>query len=808
MTNLADCLDQARRSGTLDAEDVARVMSHVKHIKKTLSKGGDISPEHADLLGEQRGIALALEQLETQRRQQLLQVLALGRAIGNVKAHPRKTAAGVMSLLTKDLRGEAPWSNVEGRATTILAQAHAKMADVLNAYRPKRLGFSQDESGIRNMVRELTGTKTGDADAATFAKTWTDTAEWLRQRFNMAGGSIRKLTDWGLPQFHDGLRVKKVGRENWKNSIRQMIDPDRMVDETGLPITPDNLERALDTAFDRITTDGLVDLIPGKAGGSKLANRHQDMRFFVFKDGDSWLKYHDQFGHADIYTTLTDHLSRMAHETALMEILGPNPDATFRYLHDLARKDGAEGLRLAFLDDVYQVVSGKVNAVESVRLADFMGGVRHTLVAAKLGGAFLSSISDAAFQIITNKFNGLPAMGSLKRAMSLMNPANEADRLFAVRLGLTADAWINRALVANRFTEVSGAGFAAKISDATMRASLLSAWTDSGRKAFGMEFLGFIADQSGKEWKDLHPRIRGAMRRYGIGHEDWDAIRTTTPLEFNGAKFLRPEDIMRRTDIPNARQAAEKLHEMVLTETDFAVPTPDARVRAITTLGTRKGTIAGEITRSAFMFKSFPITVISTHLMRAALTGGLSDKAAYLSGLAIATTVLGAVAMQAKEMSRGKDPRPMDDAKFWVAAMAQGGGAGIFGDFLFSDANRFGRGPTMTLAGPVAELLDTTARFTVGNVQQAIAGKETNIGSEFVDLMRSYTPGGSLWYTRLAFERLLIDQLDSMADPGEARRGVQRLMRNRQKDFGQGFWWAPGEIAPDRAPDLSAAFGG
>jgi hypothetical protein len=28
-----------------------------------------------------------------------------------------------------------------------------------------------------------------------------------------------------------------------------------------------------------------------------------------------------------------------------------------------------------------------------------------------------------------------------------------------------------------------------------------------------------------------------------------------------------------------------------------------------------------------------------------------------------------------------------------------------------------------------------------------------------------------------------------------------------QRDFGQKYWWEPGEIAPDRAPDLSAVAG-
>jgi hypothetical protein len=51
----------------------------------------------------------------------------------------------------------------------------------------------------------------------------------------------------------------------------------------------------------------------------------------------------------------------------------------------------------------------------------------------------------------------------------------------------------------------------------------------------------------------------------------------------------------------------------------------------------------------------------------------------------VATTVLGAVSLQLKNIAAGKDPEPMfgeHAAKFWANAAAQGGALGIFGDQL------------------------------------------------------------------------------------------------------------------------------
>jgi hypothetical protein len=73
----------------------------------------------------------------------------------------------------------------------------------------------------------------------------------------------------------------------------------------------------------------------------------------------------------------------------------------------------------------------------------------------------------------------------------------------------------------------------------------------------------------------------------------------------------------------------------------------------------------------------------------------------YALGFFAATTIGGALALELKEIAKGKDPRPiprakdpaLEHAEFWGAAMLQGGGWGIFGDFLGSTENRFGGGP-------------------------------------------------------------------------------------------------------------------
>ena len=806
MASFTECLTRQTIAEQLKDDLFNRINSKADEI----AADGSISPEAARKMAEEAALKAKVGEIALRKRQEGLKILRLQKAIENASAHPDGMQAGVMSLLVKDTNGNATYSNIDNRASAVIGQLHAKFADAMNQYRTKGAGLMQDTEGMRDMVRELFGTNTGNAGAKTHSKAWLDAAETARTRFNRAGGAIAKREDWGMPQFHDANLVNKVPKEEWIEYITPMLDRSKMTNNAGHPMTDMEYRFMMEKAYDDIATDGLASMKPGSNGGSKLANRRQDHRVLHFKDGDTWLEYHDKFGHADIYTTLLDHLESMANDIAKLEIMGPNPEFTYRYLKDLVVKEKGvdEGTRM--LDSVWNVVSGKSQQTANVKFADFSTAARNYVVAAKLGSAFLSSLSDIAYQRMASKYMGMPAGASVKRAISLMNPLNADDRLFSVKLHLMADGWKARGLAANRFTEVTGSGTSAKFSDFVMKASLLSPWTDMGRKGFGMEFSSFIANQTSKRLSELPMELQRGFKKYGISNADWDLMRATELLDHKGVKFFSPEEVMKRTDLNETQKISlvTKFQEMVLTETDYAVPTPDARIRAVATGGgLKRGTIMGELSRTGMMFKSFPMTVIATHLYRGATQAGLNNKMKYLGYLTISTTIFGALALQTKEIAKGHDPRDMTDPKFWAKAYMQGGGAGIYGDFIGQDVNRFGGGFLQTAAGPMSQLaLQDIPKLTLGNVQQFVAGKDTNISADMIQFLRRNTPGGSLWYTRLIFERTLLDQIQKEADP-KAHRKFRKQIRRKQKDYGQDFWWRPGSATPNRAPDLGAAGG-
>jgi hypothetical protein len=215
----------------------------------------------------------------------------------------------------------------------------------------------------------------------------------------------------------------------------------------------------------------------------------------------------------------------------------------------------------------------------------------------------------------------------------------------------------------------------------------------------------------------------------------------------------------------------------------------------------QKGTAAGELIGLFGTFKSFPVSVMMTQasMMMSQKTG--VGKVAYGSSLLVGMTVLGALALQMKEIAKGRDPRPMDTWDFWLASMLQGGGVGLFGDLIFSDANRFGGGLTSTFAGPTVGLLNDTWKLTAGNIQEMAQGDDTDFIAETIKYAKKYNPVFNQFYINHAFDRVIFDTIEDMADIGIEKKR-RKAERKREADYGNSSWWKAGEYLPSRAPSV------
>lgn len=180
-------------------------------------------------------------------------------------------------------------------------------------------------------------------------------------------------------------------------------------------------------------------------------------------------------------------------------------------------------------------------------------------------------------------------------------------------------------------------------------------------------------------------------------------------------------------------------------------------------------------------------------------TGRYGTAATLVTGM----TMAGALSMQARAILQGKDPCNMKDPYFWGESFLQGGAAGIYGDFFKEAFSRSDTSMTETMMGPLAAIPAGIQGLTSGARRMAEDGQHVNFGAKVARLLSQNAVGGNLWYGRLVASRLLFDNIQKLLDRDYAKSFARQQERSIKTNH-QGLFWAPGQNAPSRAPDLGA----
>ena len=349
------------------------------------------------------------------------------------------------------------------------------------------------------------------------------------------------------------------------------------------------------------------------------------------------------------------------------------------------------------------------------------------------------------------------------------------------------------------------AGRTSKLMATFFKANLLGPWTDANKRGVTMMISRDLAINSSKPFDALAPDLQRLLRVYGLDGKKWDIARAAVVEGPDGKQYVMPGDIAnvrgkQFTGLSETQQdklrdeVKSSLFSMLSSEADFSVPSPGARERAILRQGYRPGTAAGEAIRFVGQFKSFGVTAL-TKVMGRQVYGNGAKKTSdiFRRGMGanvglvnsiVMTTALGYFVMQAKEVLKGREPRPAN-SKTFIAAMMQGGGLGIYGDFLFGEANRFGGGTLQTLAGPGLG----TASEVIDLMQMARGGEE-DLRGDIVRLAKSNIPFANLFYTKGAMDYLIWYNLQETINPGYLRRMERRVKRENDQEY----WLPPSKI--------------
>ncbi|GKI40037.1 hypothetical protein ACYBCU_19985 [Klebsiella pneumoniae] len=753
------------------------------------------------------------------RRRVALTIAARQRLDAFIKTYQGKD--GKLEALNRTIAfhadGKSNFLSVESRGKATRDYALSQIQEAFEAVDPRFFHLFEDEASVRDLVYEMRGQDTGNVRAKKGAKAWAGVTELLRQRFNDAGGDIGYLENWGIPQHHSMEKVGRVSQDKWISDVIGKLDRKYYIKDDGQLMSDAELKTFLGEAYNTIATGGLNKLSDtGMRISGARSNRGNASRQIHFKDADSYLEYQREYGDRSLWEVMVGHLEGISKDIALVETYGPNPDHVFRSILDEVTAEQATAnpertgriKRLAnSTENLYNFIAGKTQPIANPHIARWSDNIRNWMVASRLGSALLASFSDLGTMYMSAKVANIPMNRLFMNQLEAMNPANRTELARARRAGLAMESLLGSV---NRWAmDNMGPSVSRWAATAVMRASGLTAWTDAHKRAYGVTMMGSLGEVVSRapDLRSLDDSDFRILKSKGITEQDFSVWKLAQQEDWGNGNttMLTPESIMR---IPDAAvmhlglpervrfEAMRRLLAAVSEEVDMAVITPGAREQLLTGGGLQRGTWKGELTRSVFLFKSFPISVVLRHWTRAMGMPSAGGRAAYIAAFLASTTMLGALSQQLNDMASGRNPREMvgkDAGKFWLGALLKGGGLGLYGDFLLSDHTRYGGGALASMLGPVAGLVDDVVKLAQGIPLNAVEGKPEQTGGDLVKLGKGLIPGANLWYAKAALDHMIFNQLQEYFSPGYLRKVEQRS----KKQFNQTYWWRPQDVTPE-----------
>lgn len=831
MAQFHDCIAAAASQGALakDEADMLRAMYDAQ-VKAT---GDDLAAKAkvAEQLSAEAELKARQARLSAEAADRLATAFEEFRG-PNGEADVLGVALGVLDNRNNRLIG---MPSVIGRRDALVGYAHGRLEQLLYDTRRKLgSGLRRGQIILDDMVEAAFG-RDADPKARAYLDAWRKLADEFVDMFNRAGGNIAKLKDY-FPQNHDVGKLLQAGKEAWIAFIRPRLDTAKMTDPlTGGPLTEARIAESLDVIFDRIVTDGAIDLKPSRQpqGRGALADQRQEHRFLVFRDADAWRDYNQAFGGGDIHAALMNHIHGLAKDVAALEVLGPNPNATVTWMKQVveseiakaqvgqpslwngavqARMDG----RSDAVDRLWGIVNGSVGVGDQTA-ADAMQAARNALTAAQLAGTAVTALVGDPFQQRNAKaFVGVPGLrfiADLPR--QLFDGASKRD---IIRAGVVFQDAMDRVTTDLRGRTLAGqsAELTKWLPDAVFRWTGLTPWTNANRRSQAMSFMFEAGDRLGQSLEEIAAdgtngrRFARWLQGFGIGEAEWQVIRQARALDHGEAGgLLRMMDII--DSAPGDRavmDVALRYGDAVHAFMEEAVPMGTASARAALGRSTKAGTVGGEIARSTTMYLTYPASVMMS-LTRAAqwemAEAGAARGGLYVAASLVSLTIGGALLLQLTELRNGRDPRDVSDWQFWLQALARGGALGYYGDYVFGDYTRGSSQQVARMAGPVANTAADIVAATIGgkDIAASLAGEsEVNRPRRLVDVARRTTPLINMWQVKPVTDRLIWDRLTLLADPN-AHRQWRTKERQLMREEGQGTWWGRGEAEPRRAPDFT-----
>ena len=693
--------------------------------------------------------------------------------------------------------------------------------------------WMDDEKNLEDVVTESFGPNgegfdlenptphTQNALAHTFARARIEVKKFWVDSMNAEGAMIGWLPNHTVTQYHDPLKVHRVGKEQWIADQLEFIGQGTEAEARTFGLMDEAQRRQfLDAAWNNIVEGNRtsIDEAPEVKVPGNLAKKLSQHRKIHYKSDKAWLENFKKYGGHDLKTSMWTELKNLADDAIMIQEFGTNPKASQEKLWAKLKayaENPPDGKARAWNEEGRRGVKTHWQWVDqsAYHIAN-SGGWGPNIAAltqgylmiqnmSKLGGSVFPSFSDLSTAVQTYRYHGMDYMEGMqdhfKFLTKTLTPDERIEVMYAVGEfnDLIIGGFHSRHAVTN--PEI---GTMSKMQDFFFKANLLAGWTYNNRAAVQFVISGNIARKLSRNFEDLDPRLQRVLNQYNISDTDWQIMRDvgvktldaegnllpeTAPsetLDLNRRQYFTPDLLeavaknpeMSLVDRQAYQNLAFKMRNFYVQEGRIGIPEPDAADRAIMTAGTQRGTLNRSVWEALFQFRSFPLTYLRRLGPRYAHQGTI-----YTIGNLAAMSMIGYVSMTAKDILLGKEPKPLDNPKTWANAFIFSGAGGIMGDFVFNDFRGYGRSVPSVVMGPLGDELQNWGDFFT----RLVTGDDA-AAKAFNNVIRM-APFANLWYTRTALDYMFIYNIQNFLNPGVLRRREKRMKRDYDQQYMKGM---------------------
>ena len=418
---MADCLkiaDEANK-GRLSDDELDEILTELNAEKKARQAAGALDQIESAIF--ERGLLIAKEAeiaKKIEKRNRYMNILKEQKLMALAERADEMTGDPSLGLEAALVGVNAPFEGATRSVDSItgaLVNSYAggmiadlKKAGLLTKFNNMKGDFERQVANVLGDLNLKTpvGVAEASADAKAMGKILFKYQRAALQRENQAGSYIMLKEGRVVRASHDQRRLVKVGPDEWKNYIRGKLDYEKM------GIAPERIEGFLDSAYEAITTGirkegDRTEISRAFKGPGNLAKKESAAGVFTFKSANDWYDYDQKFGKASLRESFMQDIQSASRATALMEVLGTNPEAMVervqKRLMEKYRGDPKKLKRIKreaaaiTFDGALAEVTGDVNIGSHTPLARYLHFYRSIQTMAKLGGAWISALSDVAF---------------------------------------------------------------------------------------------------------------------------------------------------------------------------------------------------------------------------------------------------------------------------------------------------------------------------------------------------------------------------------------------------------------------------